>query len=336
MIFGLIMGTLFACGEEKGTEEAEVQSCGVEASSSSPSSGSANIYVKSSVSFELSAEDATATISLADSAGTAVSGSSSVDGTTVTFTPDADLTPSTEYTASLTYCGSADPATATFTTSDLGTPLENSIAGNTYAVDVASGTFVQPAGVGSLIGDAINVNILLGIVDDANDELVVRGAISEEGSMAQDTCTETLEDFPAADFSSSPYFEIPEGDLTLSVAGYTATIYSLNVSGMFSADGSYFGGGELRGKLDARDLVDIANELGLGAESADDICALVVGFGVPCEPCSDGNPYCVGVEVIDLEAEETGTELVAVTQEDIDAAIAEGTCEAPEEEEQAE
>jgi len=324
MIFALIAGSLIACGdktEDTGSTTA-VTSCPdgatITITETTPISGASDFFIADSISFELTAEDPSASISLSSADGD-VAGSSSVDGATVTFTPDAMLVPSTEYTASLTYCGDTNPVDVAFTTSDLGSAVSDSLAGKTFAVDIGSGTFVQPPGVGALIGEVFSNNILLGIKDDQGGELAIRGALSIENEMDQDMCTETLEEFPAADFSNNPFFEIPEGDVTLSVAGVTATIYGLNVSGVFSPDGSYFGGGELRGALDARDLVSVVGELGLEVSSADEICDLVAGFGVPCEPCADGEDYCVGIEVVDLVANETGTELVQVTAEDIEA-----------------
>ncbi len=319
MIFGLLAGSFLACGDKDTTEETvEEAACETVIDETNPASGAADFYILNDIVFELNEEDTTAVLSLVDASGAAVSGTSSVDGSTITFTPDAALAPSTGYTASLSYCHPESPADIAFTTSDLGSALSGSIAGNTYAVDISSGTFVKPAGVGALLGDAFSNNILIGILDDSGDALEVRGAISIEGVYDQDMCSETLDDFPAADFSDSPYFEIPEGDLTLTLMGFTATIYDLSVSGMFAADGSYFGGGELRGNLDARDLVNIIADL-IEVESADDICGLVAGFGVPCEPCTDGEVYCVGVEVVDLVAQNTNTEVVPVTADDIAA-----------------
>ena len=92
------------------------------------------------------------------------------------------------------------------------------------------------------------------------------------------------------------------------------------VSGTFAADGSYFGGGELSGGVDARQLVDIVGGLMDGVESADDVCGLVAGFGVSCGACSsDGEAYCVTLEVNRLVANETGETLVAITEDDIAA-----------------
>jgi len=57
---------------------------------------------------------------------------------------------------------------------------------------------------------------------------------------------------------------------------------------------------------------------GLEVESADDVCGLVAGFGVTCGACSsDGEAYCITLEVNRLVANETGTELVVKTAEDV-------------------
>jgi hypothetical protein len=328
MILGLI-GMMFACnGDKTGEtgEEVATNTCpdGAEITISNtyPTADASNFYILDNVEFTLSAEDPNASLTLTGPDGE-VAGSSAVNGTKVTFTPDAALAPSSSYTASLSYCNSEDPVDVGFMTSALGEALTVDLVGKTYAVDLASGNFVQPAGIGSLLGGLFANNILLGITA-ADTSLEILGAISVEGSTDQDTCTETFSDFPAADFSNSPMFQIPEGDVTLSVAGYTATIYSLAVSGTFAADGSYFGGGELSGELDARQLVDIVGGLMDGVESADDVCGLVAGFGVSCSECSsDGEAYCVSLEVNRLVANETGTPLVPVTVEDIEANCAE-------------
>lgn len=322
MILGLF-AMLFACGDKTEDTAVATNTCpdgaDITISSTYPTSGAADFYVLDTIQFNLSAADPSASLALLDSAGASVAGTSSVDGAVVTFVPDAALTASSAYTAELSYCNSVDPVQVGFNTSALGSELTVDLVGRTYAVDLASGNFVQPPGIGSLIGGLFENNILLGI-KSAGAELEIIGALSEAGNTNQDMCAETLEDFPPADFSASPYFEIPEGDVTLTVAGFTATIHSLAVSGMFAADGSYFGGGELSGQLDAREIVDIVTEAGLEVETADDVCGLVAGFGVTCSSCdSDGEAYCITLEVNRLVANETGVELVSLSADEIAA-----------------
>jgi hypothetical protein len=324
MILGLI-GIMFACSGDKTGETGDVAAANtcpdgaeITISNTYPTSDAANFYILDSVEFTLSAEDPSAALTLSGPDGD-VAGSSAVNGTKVTFTADAPLAPSSAYTASLSYCNSEDPVDVAFSTSDLGEDLTVDLVGKTYAVDLASGNFVQPPGIGSLLGGLFTNKILLNVTS-SGDTLEFIGALSEESSTAQDTCSETFTDFPSADFTNAPMFDVPEADLSLSISGYSATIYALSVSGTFAADGSYFGGGELSGELDARQLVDIVGGLMEGIESAEDVCGLVAGFGVSCSECSsDGEAYCVNLEVNRMVANETGEALVEITADDVAA-----------------
>ena len=84
----------------------------------------------------------------------------------VYFTPNAPLQPSTAYVANLTYCGSETPVAVGFSTSDLGTAADDVTVfeGKTYSLDLSSGNFVQPAGVGDLIGGLLENNILVFVI----------------------------------------------------------------------------------------------------------------------------------------------------------------------------
>lgn len=304
-------------------------SCDIEIDETYPSDGAIDMYYRGQITAELSDDDESASLSLADSSGAAVSGTSTLDGDDITFTPDSPLTSGESYTAMVEYCGGI--ASFDFTVSALGSPLTVDITGGTYAVDLASGNFVEPAGIGDLIGGLLENNILIGIQSTENNLLSIRGAISEEGNSDQDYCSETLDSFPDADFSESPYFVIPEGDVTLSVAGIDLTINALSISGTFAADGSYFGGGEVSGQLDARVLAPLASDLGLEDDSPEALCNLLLGFGVQCIPCGDGEPYCANLRVNRLSADDTEEELGLVCEGDCHELCAEnsGECATP-------
>ena len=304
--------------------------CGVTIDSTYPVSDAADMYYRGTVAVELSDEDATATLSLNDSGGAAVDGAATADGDWLYFAPSSSLAPSTGYTAVITYCGSEDPVEIPFTTSGLGAELSDgaeSLVGNTYAVDLSSGNFEEPPGVGDLIGSLLENNILIGITG-VTDGLAIRGAISEAGNENQDYCTQSLESFPTADFSENPYFEInaTEG-IELSVSGMDIAIDSLLLSGTFADDGSYFGGAELAGELDARKLAPLLGEL-VDSTDPDEICGLLMGFGVSCGECSsDGEAYCINLKVTRLVANETGTEVGMVCGGECHESCADSTCE---------
>ena len=288
----------------------------ISAAAEYPEDGEPNFYYRSPIEFSLSGADSTATIAVEDSAGTEVAGavSFSDDGETVYFTPSSPLTASTSYTATLTWC--AGSASVGFTTSSLGAPLTADLTGRTYNVDITSGRFVEPAGVGDLLGGLLENSILLGVTSVTDSEISFRGALSNTEDTNQDVCNPSLEGFPAADFSEQPFFVLASDSLDLDVAGFELSIASINISGTFAADGSEFGGGVLQGELDARELLPVVKAEGL-ADSAEGICDLLIGFGVACEACSsDGEVFCATILVDQLVAVEQSGELQEVTQSD--------------------
>ena len=335
-MLGLLLSFgMFACSGDKTTETGNVdtatdtatQGCGIEIDSTYPVPEAIDMYYLGNLVVELSDPDDSASLVLMDASGAEVAGTTSVDDDTLTFDPTDALMPSSAYTLKVTTC--TGEAEVNFTTSALGTALsegDEAIVGKTYALDISSGTFVEPAGVGDLIGGLLENKILIGITSVANSEMSIRGAISDGSSIDQDFCTETLEDFPAADFTTSPYFEIPKGDVTLSVAGFTATIYGLSVSGTFASDASYFGGATLEGELDAREILPLLGDAGLDAETPEEVCGLLLGFGVQCVSCdSDGEPLCVRLVVERLTADETGNELGLVCEAECHASCSENS-----------
>jgi hypothetical protein len=306
---------LIGC-KDKGDSAATQSGCTIEVDAEYPVDGQADVYYRADIEFSLSEADSSASISVTDSSGAAVSGTSSLndDGDYVTFTPDAAMSPSSSYTATITSCDGGQSADIGFTTSSLGTEMSADPTGKTFVVDLASGRFVKPAGVGDLIGGLLENSILIGVIS-ADTELAIRGAISEDTSTAQDTCNPTLDDFPNADFSDSPYFVIPEGDVTIAVAGVSVQINSMSISGTFAEDATYFGGGTVSGEIDARDLGPLL-EGQVDDTSPDYLCSLLAGFGVACITCaSDGEPYCATLQVVDLIAEEQDGEIIPVEAE---------------------
>jgi hypothetical protein len=327
-MFGLLTSlAMFACSGDKTTDTSSVsdtatnEGCGIELDDTYPVLNASDVYYLADLTVEFNDPDETASLTLVDSSGAEIAGEVTVDDDTLTFNPTDALLPSTAYTLNVSFC--AGEAAIDFTTSALGTALDGGddiIVGQTYALDISSGSFVEPAGVGDLIGGLLENNILIGVTSVEDSLMNIRGAISVASTTDQDMCTATLEEFPAADFTTSPYFEIPKENVTLSVAGFTATIYGLAVTGTFSADGTYFGGATLEGELDARQILPLLGDAGLDAETPEEVCGLLLGFGVQCVECQlDSEPLCVGLVVEKLTADATGVELMPVTEEDIAA-----------------
>ena len=322
-----IIGLLLAVGcGSKDTADADpagsddAGECGdPQAALTSPSNTSDANY-RTTVAFTFSTDkDDSATISLSGPDGE-ISGSSDWSDKTLTFTPSEDLAFDTTYEATLTHCGGSD--SESFSTSNVGSGLdggEASLVDKTYSVDLAAANFVKPPDVGTLLGSLLTQNILIGI-DDANESsITMKGALAEPGNDDQDMCTATF-GIPTADFSTAPYFSVSADAITIAVSGFNININDFTLEGDFTPDGSQISGAVLAGQLDARDLAPAIVETGLiTAEDPDEVCGLLSGFGVECEPCTDGKDYCVTVEVNDINAEETGNTLEDVTQAAVDA-----------------
>lgn len=227
----------------------------------------------------------------------------SEDEETVFFTPAAPLEPLTAYDATITTCHGE--ATISFSTSELGLPLEEDIVGQTWAVDLTQGRVLKPEGVGDLIFE-LGVPLVLVEVQDANGDLELMGALANDDG-TQDPCTPTIP-FPSADFSDSPFFQVPASLVTLEVAGMLLPVHEFVLEGTIAADGTWFGGAVIGGELDARELADLIDEV----DSPDDLCNLTASFGAPCQPCStDGEEYCLEVlvdslvgDAVDIDLEE--------------------------------
>ncbi|MEL6341683.1 MAG: Ig-like domain-containing protein [Myxococcota bacterium] len=299
----------------------EENACTVNVTPIYPTDGQADFYYLSPLEFGLSEADASATVTLADASGAAVSGSSALneDQDELTFTPDAPLSSSTGYVATVSFCDGQSTADVSFSTSELGEPLADpgSIVGNTYAIDISSAE-LEPAALSVLLEGAGEIpSVLLNVTSADATSLEFIGALSDDAGEVQDTCTPTLDDFPPADFSAQPFFEFsaPDG-LNLSVAGFDITIAALNINGTFAADGSYFGGGTLVGELDARDIGFIALELGLESDDPDELCSLLGGLGVTCQTCaSDGEAYCATITATRIVANANSNPVVSVEDE---------------------
>ncbi len=273
-----------------------------------PGIAATNAYYRTTVEAKLQEEEADATISLSEASGAAVAGTAVTDGKRLIFTPDAPLAPSTDYTVTVSYCA-GDPSWD-FKTSEVGGSTDESgLVGNVYSLDLASGRFVQPEGVGPLLQEYLTTSILIGVNSVESGKIQMLGAIAEDGTSppTQSQCSPTIP-FPEADFSGNPFFKVGPETTTLSIEGYSITIDDLLVSGAFSPDGSYISGAVLSGKIDTRPLVPLLNPEG----EPDEICNLAATIGVSCEPCLDGENLCLSLYVDNIAAEEVGGTVVAL------------------------
>jgi hypothetical protein len=300
-------------GDGDGDGDTNPNACANTISDTFPADGATDAFYKTNVEFTLLTAEASATITVTGPSGD-VAGSTAVEGNTVVWTPDGDLDPSTAYEATLTY--SCDPATVGFSTSDVGTPAATAdIDGGVYSLPLTEGRFVEPPGIGEIIGGLIAVTVLIETSLEGTD-LNMMGALAlDTDPNAQDMCTETI-DFPqAADFSQNPFFTVGPDNTVISVAGFDVAIDDLAISGAFSPNGDRIAGAALSGSIDTRPLVPLVAE----GQGDSGVCDLVGGFGISCIACSDGTgDFCLALEVEDMTALKAGgVDLLPVTADDV-------------------
>ena len=325
---------LFGCNGDKdsgstgGTSDGDDGGgCTVEISPGYPSDGATDAYYRSNVEFSLSEEDASATVTLEGPDG-AVDGSSSVvtnaDGNiSAVFTPSAALAPSTNYTATAEACSGGATGSVSFTTSGLGTPTTCDPTGETYILDLANARFLEPAGVADLLLGQLEDDIMVGVESVGEGSIQMIGAIGTGGT--QDYCNPSIP-FPEADYED-PYFVIGPEDATISVAGVSVQISNLMVSGDIASDCSYVGGAVLAGELDARVLAPLVGELLGSGDDPDEVCALLVNFGVACGSCSsDGANYCIDILADQINGQGGGSTIECVDEEECHPSCSTSTC----------
>ena len=292
-------------------------SCTVELESSTPSNGEAGVYWRDAVVFTLDGPDETAVVSVVDGDGSAVDGAVENNEGRVTWTALGGLTPSSEHTATLVWCGGEEAVT--FTTSDLGAPLETDIDGNVYVLDLSSATLVEPAGLGAFLDGALDIQLLVSVAV-VGSELDFIGAATEDGSLEQDECAPTF-GFERIDFSSEPFFEAGPIDLPVDILETSLTLWGMYLSGTFEADGGGMSAMGLEGALDIRELGPAFGDLTGGLidlTDPDTACGTITLFGVSCQACPSGDgDYCIGVDLDDIEADLTDSTVVPIEPEDI-------------------
>ena len=345
MISLLYTSFLFSCNttsklNDTGSADPVVQTCDITIEESSPVLGASNMYYRADISVTLSDEDETAYVQLEDVSGNRIDGNSSVAGSKIMFTPSVPLSPLTEYVIKVHYCGSPEPVSLEFRTSDLGTPItggNDSLLHKTFAVDLTSGVVLEPPGVGDLLRALLDNTFLIYADEVSDTQITVLSAISEANSTDQNFCVPTLNDFPSVDITESPYFSLSSDSLELTVAAYSAKVYNFSVHGTFASDASYFGGAHLSGEIDAREIYPLLSDFGIEAEGGDDVCELLDNLGVSCIDCSsDGETYCLNLVLEELIANAVETEIFPVCESNCHDLCAENldTCDVPQSQDQ--
>lgn len=183
-------------------------------------------------------------------------------------------------------------------------PLE--IEGATFLVSFAGLTIPGAEdGFADLLRLAVTRPILIHAAAADDSSVDFRLAVGVEGSdpAVQDACTVTV-DFPTAALTGAAFGTEPQ-DLTFEL-DQPYTLYDMVVVGEATADS--LEDVILEGTLDMRQVSSFFETVG----DADEICETTAELGLPCEPCDDGEVYCVWASLQGLRADRVEVEVVAV------------------------
>ncbi|MBA2321245.1 MAG: hypothetical protein H0V89_08820 [Deltaproteobacteria bacterium] len=215
----------------------------------------------------------------------------------VTF--DGGLEPDADHVLEVTDCSGTTEVP--FHTGTYGMPVTggaSSLSGNTYQLDLVGAEWVQPSGLGPLLVGFFTTPILLGVSfadDDFIDLLGAPGFTDVDGELQQDDSTETW-DFPLVSFEQSPFVIAYSDNVVFEFSDVPIPIDDFGFETTFSADGTSLGGTVINGVADTRGLGVLLDDPDPNA-----ICLLAETFGTYCIPCSDALPYCLVMEVRDVD-----------------------------------
>ncbi len=295
--------TTSTTGTTTGTNTAT--NCDYDVVDTFPSNGAGDVYYRTTIELTFDPLMGGEAIRVSEN-GTGLPGTNTVVDNTVIFTPSTPLSAGTTYEVGLASCPSED--VASWTTGDLGAPASNNqLIGNTYALDVGGGRFIDPPGLGPLLGGLLDSETLIGVSGTSGNQLSMLGGFSDGGN-AQDLCAPTFA-LSNTDFAQNPYFVVQTPGITATWDGLPIPIQDYELTGAFAADASYIGGATFRGTIDMDDLADV-----LGGDG----CDLLLTFGVQCQTCTTGSDACMHLFIDTMEAPLlNGVSLTPVTANDI-------------------
>lgn len=278
--------------------------CAARITGSLPEDGVADWYWRDNLQLYVEASDPKAYwVQLVDGQGREVPTQTSWtgEGLKLDITLLEALQPESEYTLIASDCAGVQEID--FTTSDVGQPMQVSpqdLVGTTWSMEMADADWHEPAGAQTLILLYFTAPALLGVQyadDDLLDVMGAAGQLDKLGTLTQ--APGSTWNFPAADFTGAPFFTSDSTLVTLEYDGVSIPVHNAHLEATILPDASGISGGKLSGLGDTRELGEL---LGVGS-GEDGLCTLAAGLGVDCEPCPDGEPYCLPLSATGIEGD---------------------------------
>ncbi len=278
--------------------------CEVTVGNASIAEGAMNVYYRDTLtlSFSGDAVAAGAVVAIRDASGADASAALSWSEGNVQASFALTLAPSTPYTLHAEVCGVTTDIP--FTTSSLGEPLTGAaedLVGHTYVFRLSDSEITDPRFLDALAGTYLTVPLLITVtMADASsiDLLGALGELRDDGTYRQ-LRGETTWDFPVADFSAAPYFSASAERIVIPYAGIEIPVEDFTLSGTFTSDGTELAEAIVTGLGDSRDMGALLGQ----ADDPNAMCSLAAAAGVECEPCGDGEPYCLHIVAEEINAQ---------------------------------
>ena len=251
----------------------------------------------------------------------------------MTVDPVEDLLPLTAYQVQMTWspAASAEGYSFSFSTGLSGLEVDtDALTQVVFLVDLAAGTWVEPAGVGGFVANQLGDWVLLmqvteqsqlGLEEQPGLHILGAGAENGEDGLVQPACSEGLrmtagpdrvvgsaDDVPGT--LDNPGFDFGPTWLAMMVNSSLVAIDQTTVSGLFELDLASITGLRIAGVIDTRALDGMLP----GEPTEGAVCELVWETAeIVCQECGEPTPgaFCLDAVVEDIPATATkGVEIV--------------------------
>ncbi len=298
----VLAASLFiACDNESKAELGDIpedsgevvnEDCEVTIADTNPNDGKMGWFYREAVTLTFSESNPDISLTLSDSAGNDEAVSFTWDDSRMNATvlpDDGAWTPGETHSLGISLCGNTP--SISFGVSEFGMDLEveeSALIGNTYFIDLSTATYIEPPGVGSLLGLFLDMPLLLGVSSiDGGIIDFEAGLGTLEGSSSEWSTVGDHWLFDGADFSNSPYFsaqtellDIPYGDVVIPVHDFA-------ISGTFAADASSIGFATFTGLGDTSTMGPLMN---LGSDPEVLCTEVLQTYGIDCIACPGDSP----------------------------------------------
>ena len=300
---------LFACNDEPSPKTKDViedtsapdtdepvEQCDITIAGTAPSDGAGAWFYRKPAVVTFSEENPTVAFSVSDSSGADVPVSFEWDDVRLNASvlPDSGAwSPSENYSLTIDLCGNTP--SISFSTSDVGTPLEDdasNLVGNTYFIDLSSAEYSEPPGVGTLLSLYLDMPLLLGVSSVDSSVIDFEAYLGYRDDVSPDWMAVDMEPwiFSGADFSSQPFFSAYTEMLSIPYGSVDIPVHGFSIEGTFASDASSIQKATFSGLGDTSGMGPL---MGFGNDP-NAVCTLLGQYGISCLDCPDGTgTYCI-------------------------------------------